>query len=240
MIKAAPELRAIAHRHPPPLLPQDNSELLRALPLAAGALGISSVLINRLASGIEPALMGASSQSRADVVAIFLSAVLCLTGLQWLSLKPKPPVSVELEAAPARYFGDSLSAEAVKDVDAAWAAIQFATAAEMMVVFKGGRCVAHLGAARVGATPGAAGPGPICVETLARGSATFLANLALFPGRAEFYEYLPRNTQSVIVQPVGDDVIVVVGSGTQRAFTILDQAWLSAWNDKLDVALSPE
>ena len=171
------------------------------------------------------------------MVAIFLSAVLCLTGLQWLSLKPKPPVSVELEAAPVRFFGDALSPEAVVDVEAAWEAIQFATAAEMMVVFKGGRCVAHLGAARPGTTAGAATPGPICEGVQTRGSATFLANLALFPGRGEFYEYLPRNTQSVIVQPCGDDGVAVVGSGTQRAFTILDQAWLSAWNDKLEVAL---
>ena len=35
-----------------------------------------------------------SSQSRADVVIIGLSAVLVLTGLQWLSLRPKPLVAV--------------------------------------------------------------------------------------------------------------------------------------------------
>ena len=37
-----------------------------------------------------------SSQSRADVVVILLSAVLTLTGLQWLSLRPveKEPVSL--------------------------------------------------------------------------------------------------------------------------------------------------
>ena len=37
-----------------------------------------------------------SSQSRADVVVILLSAVLTLTGLQWLSLRPveKEPVSM--------------------------------------------------------------------------------------------------------------------------------------------------
>ena len=39
-----------------------------------------------------------SSQSRADVVVILLSAVLTLTGLQWLSLRPveKEPVSLLL------------------------------------------------------------------------------------------------------------------------------------------------
>ncbi len=35
-----------------------------------------------------------SAQSRADVLVIGLSAVLVLTGLQWVSLKPKPLVAV--------------------------------------------------------------------------------------------------------------------------------------------------
>ena len=60
----------------------------------------------------------------------------------------------------------------------------------------------------------------------------------LFPtGRAEFYTYLPRNSQSVIIQACGNQGVVLVGSDTQRAFTMLDQAWISAWNDKLEVAL---
>lgn len=44
---------------------------------------------------IAPVVDASSSQSRADVLVIILSAVLLLTGLQWLALKPKtkPPVS---------------------------------------------------------------------------------------------------------------------------------------------------
>ena len=132
---------------------QDKSDIIRAVPLAAGALGISTVLANRLFSGvsskqakekitreplspfkfellnlttrffpsfqqIEPALLAASSQSRADVIAIFLSAVLCLTGLQWLSLKPKVPKSVVLEAEPINYFKENIPPAAIKDLEA--------------------------------------------------------------------------------------------------------------------------
>jgi hypothetical protein len=39
---------------------------------------------------IAPIVDAGSSQSRADVLGILLSAVLLLTGLQWLALKPKP------------------------------------------------------------------------------------------------------------------------------------------------------
>lgn len=46
---------------------------------------------------IAPVVSAGSSQSRADVLVIVMSAVLVLTGLQWLSLKPKEPPQVELE-----------------------------------------------------------------------------------------------------------------------------------------------
>ena len=36
-----------------------------------------------------PVVDASSGQSRTDVLAIFMSAILLLTGLQWLSLKPR-------------------------------------------------------------------------------------------------------------------------------------------------------
>lgn len=43
---------------------------------------------------IAPVVDASSAQSRADVLVIGLSAVLVLTGLQWVSLKPKPLTAV--------------------------------------------------------------------------------------------------------------------------------------------------
>lgn len=43
---------------------------------------------------IAPIVDAGSSQSRADVLGILLSAVLLLTGLQWLALKTKLPDAV--------------------------------------------------------------------------------------------------------------------------------------------------
>ena len=48
---------------------------------------------------VAPVVDASSSQSRADVVIIGLSAVLVLTGLQWLSLRPKPLVAVSAQFA---------------------------------------------------------------------------------------------------------------------------------------------
>lgn len=48
---------------------------------------------------VAPVVDASSGQSRADVLGIFMSAVLLLTGLQWLSLKPREmqPVGISAE-----------------------------------------------------------------------------------------------------------------------------------------------
>ncbi len=43
-------------------------------------------------------------------------------------------------------------------------------------------------------------------------------------GRAEFVEYLPEATQGVIVQPLGNQGVLVVGTDTLRGLSRLDQA----------------
>lgn len=53
-------------------------------------------------------MTASSAQSRADVLVIVLSAVLMLTGLQWLSLKPKPPVRAELVGRQAAFVDPAL------------------------------------------------------------------------------------------------------------------------------------
>lgn len=56
---------------------------------------------------VAPVVDASSSQSRTDVLVILLSAVLLLTGLQWLALQPKikPSVSCCLaHKSPAMLF----------------------------------------------------------------------------------------------------------------------------------------
>lgn len=45
-------------------------------------------------------------------------------------------------------------------------------------------------------------------------------------GRVEFTEYFPENTQGVLVQPVGEEGLLVCGTDTQRGFGRLDQVQL--------------
>lgn len=219
---------------------EEQAERLRLLPLASSAIGVAAVVGNRLVDGATPTLVASSAQSRADVAAVLVAAVLGLTGLQWLSLKPKAPTVVDLDGDPIDYMSNhTKNMPAEREIRAMWDAVRAATRTDMMVVFWKGQCIAHLGCKRRGFTD-TAEIGSLCRESQDRNVPRSLANLALFPGRFEFLAYLPSNTQSVHVQPLHPDGVVVLGTATQRSFTILDQAWIGTWCDKLFVTLDDD
>lgn len=47
----------------------------------------------------------------------------------------------------------------------------------------------------------------------------------------EFVSYLPPNTQAALIQPIGSQGVLVLGSDTQRGFSRLDQVggWWGWW-----------
>lgn len=69
------------------------------------------------------------------------------------------------------------------------------------------------------------------------GTQSYLANLSLYPGKSEL-PFLPSNTQAVILQPLGDKGIAIIGGDTIRGFTTSDQAWITYIGEKLDSTLS--
>jgi len=214
-----------------------NASRLRALPLVAGASGIVGVLLNRILSGVAPVVDATSSQSRADVLVILLSAVLLLTGLQWLALRPKVKPSVELHGDQLEYMKSGLSSKAEQELQWAWQSLKDCSTCQAVVILYNSSCVMHMGAARAGHKPEDALLGPICRRAMSSEQGNYLANLALYPGRVEFTSFLPENTQAAIIQPIGSQGVLIAASNTQRGFTRLDQAWASTIADKLDASL---
>ncbi|GLC40788.1 hypothetical protein PLESTB_000022600 [Pleodorina starrii] len=216
-----------------------NAEFFRALPLYAGGLGVASLLLNRALSGIAPVVDASSSQSRADVLGIVLSAVLLLTGLQWLSLKPRQIAAVDLDGTTVNYVDPGLKPNAALLREFEWArdAMFKATRCKSLVLIYKGRNLFHYGYILRGRKPGEAAPGDICNDVMRNGRGNYLANLLLYPGRPEFTAFLPENTQGVVLQPVGEAGVLVAGTDTVRGFSRLDQAWLATIADKLEVSL---
>ncbi|PNH03732.1 hypothetical protein TSOC_010182 [Tetrabaena socialis] len=216
-----------------------NADLFRALPLYAGGLGVVSLLLNRTFSGIAPVVDASSSQSRADVLGIVLSAVLLLTGLQWLALKQREVAAVEPDGPVVDYVDSGLKPQAALCREFGWARdsmFRTTRCRSLLLIYKG-RNLFHFGHILRGLSPGSAAPGDICAQAMRDGRGNYLANLLLYPGRPEFTAFLPENTQGVMVQPVGSDGVLVAGTDMVRGFSRLDQAWLASIADKLEVSL---
>lgn len=74
-----------------------NDNVIRTSPIYVGCLSLAAVILNRSLSGISPIADASSSQSRADVLTLALAVTIVLTGLVWISIRPKyfPPVKLQ-------------------------------------------------------------------------------------------------------------------------------------------------
>ncbi|MEW5301669.1 MAG: hypothetical protein WDW36_004514 [Sanguina aurantia] len=215
----------------------NNLKTFRALPLYTGIAGITTLLFNRVFSGIAPVVDASSSQSRADVLGIVMSAVLLLTGLQWIAIKAKALVTVPIEGAPIDFINATIKLPpgAVEELEWAWTSLSKATRARSLVLMYQDQVVLFKGVIQPGVKPPSALPGDICKKAMSSGQGNYLANLVLYPGRKEFTAFLPEATQGVAVQPVGSQGVLILGTDTVRGLSRLDQAWLAAVAGKLEV-----
>ncbi|CAM6116373.1 unnamed protein product [Calypogeia fissa] len=222
----------------------DNAGAIRRAPLFAGAASLGAVLLNRFFSGIAAVADASSVQSRADVLAVALAAVVVLTGLVWKSIEPRPQFPVVLDGVECLKVASGLPVDAARELNWAWEALAEATNTAALVVVYGKTCVLQCG---VAAESSDGTPVPVDVVTLLEGSLfktvqtsetqMYLANLALYPSRFEL-PFLPSNTQAVIIQPLGNDGIMIVASDTLRGFGPSDQGWIVAIGEKLDSTLT--
>ena len=249
------------------------------------------MLLNRALSGIAPVTDAGSSQSRADVIAIVLSASCVLTGkrvfainlillllqkkkasfcvfsltrysrgflqkreqtrndsthiylyintgLQWSSIKARVYPKVEQGGLEIEYFDESLSRQVREEIQWCYDALIDSSSTCGLVVFHKGKCAAQLGFAADDSSYGSqATMGPMCKTMIERDKGNYIPNLKVYPGRIEF-TYLPDTVQALIMQPLGDEGVMLVCSDTQRGFTKVDQSWISTISEKLDVSLS--
>ncbi len=207
---------------------RDPNAVLRLLPLVVGGLGGSLLLVNRL---LSPAFT--DSQARSDALGVVLSALLILTGLLWQQVQPRSPEAVVLEGTEGLAWADSLP-EAVK-LELAWAShtLLTNTVTRTLAVYYDGQTVLRRG---VLGPQAVIQPGPILERAMQTQKPVYLVALKLYPGRVEF-DYLPPNTQGVIVQPLGSRGALILGANAPRSYTRQDEAWVAAIAEKLTAAL---
>jgi hypothetical protein len=150
-------------------------------------------------------------------------------------------VSVTLEGEEVLYLHPSLTADASSELRWAWDALRASTRAGSAAVFFRGARAMQAGVApspaAACAAPDAPPLGPIVAQATASGTGNYLANLVLYPGRFEFFGYMPANSQGILVQPLGSEGMLVLATGTQRGFSALDQRFVAVLAQKLDSTL---
>lgn len=203
--------------------------MLRYLPLIVGIVSGLALMLNRITT---PVLT--TNQSRSDALGIIESALLILVSLLWQQVQSKTPESVILIGEEGLEIEETLP-EPVK-AELAWASHTLLTnsATKVVVIWYDGKVLLRRG---ILSPIQFSQPGSIAQRVLKTQKPTYLVKLALYPGKFEF-DYLPENTQGVIVQPLGDRGVMVLGANAPRSYTKQDEKWVEALAAKLLYTLS--
>jgi len=198
--------------------------LIRYLPLVVGTVGGLALLANRMAT-----LNLTTSQSRADALGVLLSAVLILVGLLWQQAQPKIPESVTLIGEEGLEIDDELT-DAVK-TELAWTThiLLTNTVTKVVAIYYDRKTILRRG---ILGKSDRVNIGTIAERVMKTQKPIYLVKLELYPGRVEF-DYLPENTQGVIVQPLGEKGVMILGANIPRSYTKQDENWVAAIADKL-------
>jgi hypothetical protein len=193
---------------------EKSAVLLRNLPIFAGLLGSSLLVINRfVTANPEPA------QTRSDALGLGMSAVLVLVGLLWQQVVPDPPEASPLNGS-ERYevtderFGRDFAL--LKNC-----LLQQTRAASLLVWYQGKVLL------RAGIFPETSDftPSTIAQRVMSTRKPVYLVDLNLFPGRIEF-ACLPEGTRALVCQGIGENGVLLVGSAYPRSFSPQELAWI--------------
>lgn len=207
----------------------DPNKVLRQLPLVAGGLAGTLLMVNRLLT-----VQITDSQARSDALGVIVSALLILTGLLWQQVQARSPDAVQLIGEEGFELAPDLP-EAVK-LELAWASrlLLTNTATKSIVVFYRGKVLLRRGILGVNSE---VKPGQILQRVLDKNKPVYLVNLNIYPGKIEF-DYLPENTQGVICQPLGTEGVLILGANAPRSYTKQDENWVEGIAEKLDNTIS--
>jgi len=197
------------------------------IPLVGGAIGLALSVLNQFsAADADPALQ------RAGVLASILAVVLMLVGLLWTRITPEPAERVKLQGREGLQWADSLDEGLRRELAWGSAMLLTATPAATLLLQWRGRVLLHRGLLPSGSDAPGFEEGSICARARQSGRAISLVDLRLYPGRGEF-EPLLSSLPAVVVQPLGDVGVVLLGGWSARCFSRSDLTWLEGWARRL-------
>lgn len=197
--------------------------------LGIGALGLLLVVINQAtAPSLDPALQ------RAAVLGGVLAVLLMLVGLLWRRIEPVPTERSPLQGREGLEIASGLPDALAREL--AWGSTMLLTATPAAVLLLQWGDVILLRRGLLQESRFRAGP--ICRRSLERQQVISLVDLRLYPGRQEFDGLLP-GLPSVLVQPLGEDGLLLLGGWSPRCFSRSDLIWIEGWTRRLKDEWAP-
>ena len=192
-----------------------------------GFLLILSIINIATSNQVNPTLV------RAETISGIGSLALITIGYLWTDIKPKEPTKAKLVGREGFDLCNELTDEQKNEL--AWGSQQIltATAASTILIYWDDKVILRRGLL----SEKVFNPGEICKRSIEQKRLISLVNTELFPGREEF-DCVLNNLPAVIVYPLEDRGLTIVGGWSKRSFTNSDQKWISGWSDKLYVLLS--
>ncbi len=195
--------------------------------IGLGLVALALVVANQgLAPEVDPPL------ERAAVLASLLAVGLMLVGVLWTRALPEASIRSELSGEQGLVLPADLPESLAEEL--AWGShmLLIASPAAVVLVIWRGQPLLRRGLL----APSPFVPGAICQRAIDKQAAISLVDLKLYPGRQEFDALLP-GLPSVIVQPLGQDGLVLLGGWSARCFSRSDLAWVEGWAAKLRAGL---
>ena len=170
---------------------------------------------------------------RAETISGISSIALITIGYLWTEINPKQPSKAKLNGIEGFELSNELSEDQRNEL--AWGSKQIltATAASTILIYWDNRVILRRGLISNKVFK----PGEICNRAIDQKRLISLVNTELFPGREEFNDVL-NDLPAVIVYPLSNRGLTIVGGWSKRSFTNSDEKWISGWSDKLYVLLS--
>ena len=195
--------------------------------LALGVALLILALVNaRLADIVTPELQRAEVLSGMAAVGLMLVAVL------WTRADPSQAPRRDLKGEQGLVLDPDIDA-AIRD-ELGWGShmLLTATPAATVLVYWDEAVLLRRGLVRDAVFL----PGAICQRAMERETTISLVNTTLFPGRHEF-DPLVENLPAVLICPVGNRGVVVLGGWSERCFSRSDEQWLEGWTARLRTSL---
>ncbi len=195
--------------------------------LGVGLVGLLLAVTNQLsAADQDPAF------TRAGVLAALLAVGLMLVAVLWTRAVPEAASRAPLQGREGLELADGLPEEVRQELGWGSQMLLTASPAAVVLVWWRGRVLLRRGLLSAALFS----PGPICRRAIDRQQAISLVNLALYPGRDEF-ETLLSDLPAVLVQPLGDQGVVLLGGWSPRCFSRSDLTWAEGWARRLTAGM---